>query len=198
MYCVKLLSWIKQENEHCTAVSLDEQNKSIVTGPIHEQTKPEANWTFLPEDACGSFWTIQCQHHECARHQNIPPHREMVWHKVVNGSVNLAEVIAVWSGHYIYIYKFIYKSTGVIITYNIPYAVQTVISSVVSLITYSLTHTRSVVGRDFVSKVTIAHIASIGVGTILIASTYTQSTVINICMFTSQKSKLYNCSYILW
>ena len=48
--------------------------------------------------------------------------------------------------------------------------------------TYSLTHTNPVVGRDLVSKVATAHIASIGVGTILIASTYTQSTFINVCV----------------
>ena len=45
----------------------------------------------------------------------------------------------------------------------------------------SRTHTSPVVGRDLVSKVATAHIASIGVGTILIASTYTQSTFINVC-----------------
>ena len=48
-----------------------------------------------------------------------------------------------------------------------------------------LTHTSSVVGRDLVSKVATAHIASIGVGTILIASTYTQSTFISVCVVRS-------------
>ena len=38
---------------------------------------------------------------------------------------------------------------------------------------YSLTHTSPVVGRDLISNITTAHIASIGVGTMLIASTYT-------------------------
>ena len=47
---------------------------------------------------------------------------------------------------------------------------------------YSRTHTSPVVGRDLVSKVATAHIASIVVGTILIASTYTQSTFINVCV----------------
>ena len=47
---------------------------------------------------------------------------------------------------------------------------------------YCLTHTCSVVGRDLVSNIATAHIASIGVGTILIASTYTQSTFIYVCV----------------
>ena len=46
---------------------------------------------------------------------------------------------------------------------------------------YSLTHASSVVGRYLVSKVTTAHIASNGVGTNLIASTYTESTLIAVC-----------------
>ena len=46
---------------------------------------------------------------------------------------------------------------------------------------HSLTHTSPVVGRDMISNIATAHIASIGVGTILIASTYTQSTFINVC-----------------
>ena len=53
------------------------------------------------------------------------------------------------------------------------------------LLEYCLTHTSSVVGRDLVSKVATAHIASIGVGTILIASTYTQSTFISVCVVRS-------------
>ena len=47
---------------------------------------------------------------------------------------------------------------------------------------YLLTHTCFVVGRDLVSKVTSAHIASIVVGTILITSTNTQSTFIYVCV----------------
>ena len=47
---------------------------------------------------------------------------------------------------------------------------------------YSLTHTSPVVGRDLVSKVATTHIASIGVGTILIASMNTQSTFIYVCV----------------
>ena len=51
------------------------------------------------------------------------------------------------------------------------------------LLEYCLTHTSSVVGRDLVSKVATAHIAFNGVGTILIASTYTQSTfIMHICV----------------
>ena len=57
----------------------------------------------------------------------------------------------------------------------------TVLSCYHALAGYSLTHTSSVVGRDLESKVTTAHIASIGVDTNLIASTYTQSTFINVC-----------------
>ena len=45
-----------------------------------------------------------------------------------------------------------------------------------------LTHTSTVIGRDLVSNVATAHITSIGVGTILIASTYTPSTFIYICI----------------
>ena len=47
---------------------------------------------------------------------------------------------------------------------------------------YSLTHTSPVVGRDLISNIATAHIASIGVGTILTASTYTQSTFISVCV----------------
>ena len=50
-----------------------------------------------------------------------------------------------------------------------------------SLAGYSLTHASSVVGRDLVSKETTAHVASNGVGTNLIASTYTLSTFIYVC-----------------
>ena len=50
-----------------------------------------------------------------------------------------------------------------------------------SLAGYSLTHASSVVGRDLESKETTAHIASNGVGTNLIASTYTLSTFIYVC-----------------
>ena len=50
------------------------------------------------------------------------------------------------------------------------------------LLAYFFTHTRSIVGRDLVSKVATAHIASIGVGTILIASMNTQSTFIYVCV----------------
>ena len=46
----------------------------------------------------------------------------------------------------------------------------------------SLTHTSSVVRRDLISNIATAHIASIGVGTILIASIYTQSTFIYVCV----------------
>ena len=46
----------------------------------------------------------------------------------------------------------------------------------------SLTHTSPVVGRDLISNITTAHIVSIGVGTILIASTYTQGTFIYVCV----------------
>ena len=51
-----------------------------------------------------------------------------------------------------------------------------------SLVGYSLTHASSAVGRDLESKVTTAHIASNGVGANLIASTYTQSTFIAVCV----------------
>ena len=52
-------------------------------------------------------------------------------------------------------------------------------------VTSLLTHTSSVVERDLVPRVTTAHITSIGVGTILIASTYTQSTFIYVCVMGS-------------
>ena len=51
-----------------------------------------------------------------------------------------------------------------------------------TLTVYLLTHTCSVVGGDLVSIVATAHIASIRVGTILIASMNTQSTFIYICV----------------
>ena len=53
----------------------------------------------------------------------------------------------------------------------------------IKLIAYSLTHTRSAVERDLVSKVATTHITSNDIVANLIASTYTQSTVIYICMF---------------
>ena len=65
------------------------------------------------------------------------------------------------------------------------------------LLEYFLTHTSSVVGRDLVSKVATAHIASIGVGTILTASTYTQSTFIYVCVVGSCPPITNTCNYVL-
>ena len=59
-----------------------------------------------------------------------------------------------------------------------------------TLTVYLLTHTCSVVGGDLISYIATAHIAFIGVGTILIASTYTQSTFIYVCV-------VGNCGYYI-
>ena len=61
---------------------------------------------------------------------------------------------------------------------------------------YTLTHTSPVVGRVLISNITTAHIASIGVGTMLIASTYTRSTFISVCVVGSCTHET-TCTFVI-
>ena len=71
---------------------------------------------------------------------------------LIASMITQSTLIYVYSASYIYSNNIILLITGYCLTL------------------YLLTHTCSVVGGDLVSKVATAHIASIGIGTILIAS----------------------------